>query len=198
MVANFHVLNFDNDKTFYTDSNGLEMQKRILNYRPTWNIEDNYVDDSQKEDITANYYPITSAISMKDKGSDRVFTVMNDRTQGGSALSAGNIEMMQNRRVLADDDRGVAENLDEIDIYGHGYRVPATYYVQIFKEKQRPNLQREVQQLVDLPQSQFYAFKVPGVGYAPPKRRLQQQEAEAPGGAEPSPRIEPASRECAE
>ena len=45
MVANFHVLNFDNDKTFYTDSNGLEMQKRILNYRPTWNIEDNYVDD---------------------------------------------------------------------------------------------------------------------------------------------------------
>jgi len=30
--------NFSNNKTFYTDSNGLELQKRILNYRPTWNL----------------------------------------------------------------------------------------------------------------------------------------------------------------
>ena len=66
---------------------------------------------------------------MKDQKSDRVFTVMNDRTQGGSALSPGNIEMMQNRRINADDDKGVAENLDEVDKFGHGYRVPATYYV---------------------------------------------------------------------
>jgi hypothetical protein len=50
------VDNFDNNQTFYTDSNGLEMQKRILNYRPTWNIEDNYADSL--ENITANYYPI--------------------------------------------------------------------------------------------------------------------------------------------
>lgn len=29
VVPNFHVSNFDNDKTFFTDSNGLEMQKRV-------------------------------------------------------------------------------------------------------------------------------------------------------------------------
>ena len=72
--------NFDNNKTFYTDSNGLEMQKRILNYRPTWNIEENYKNETHIENITANFYPVTSAISMKDINSDRVFTVMNDRT----------------------------------------------------------------------------------------------------------------------
>ena len=45
VVANFHLTNFDNNMTFYTDSNGLEMQKRILNYRPTWNISENYSKD---------------------------------------------------------------------------------------------------------------------------------------------------------
>lgn len=38
VVVEFHVENFDNDKTFYTDSNGLELQKRKLNYRPTWDL----------------------------------------------------------------------------------------------------------------------------------------------------------------
>ena len=38
VIAQFHVNDFVNQGTFYTDSNGLEMQKRILNYRPTWNF----------------------------------------------------------------------------------------------------------------------------------------------------------------
>ena len=29
VVPNFYVANFDNDRTFWTDSNGLEMQKRV-------------------------------------------------------------------------------------------------------------------------------------------------------------------------
>ena len=66
---------------------------------------------------------------MKDASSDRVFTVMNDRAQAGAALFPGNIELMQNRRIDADDDKGVGENLNEVDDYGKGYRVPATYYV---------------------------------------------------------------------
>ncbi len=36
---------------------------------------------------------------MKDINSGRVFTVMNDRSQGGTALSDGNIELMQNRYI---------------------------------------------------------------------------------------------------
>jgi hypothetical protein len=94
VVVNFHVDNFFNNQTFYTDSNGLDMQKRILNFRPTWDIQQDYNDRKTNENITANYYPVNSAISMKDVNSGRVFTVMNDRSQGGSALSDGNIELM--------------------------------------------------------------------------------------------------------
>ena len=94
VVVNFHVDNFFNNQTFYTDSNGIDMQKRILNFRPTWDIQQDYNDRNTNENITANYYPVNSAISMKDVNSGRVFTVMNDRSQGGSALSDGNIELM--------------------------------------------------------------------------------------------------------
>lgn len=38
VIVDFTVKNFDNQQTFYTDSNGLEMQKRILNFRPSWNV----------------------------------------------------------------------------------------------------------------------------------------------------------------
>ena len=39
VVANWQVLDFDNDGVFYTDSNGLEMQKRILDFRPDWTLD---------------------------------------------------------------------------------------------------------------------------------------------------------------
>lgn len=42
-------------------------------------------------------------------------TVMNDRSQGGSVVEKGRIELMQNRRLHGDDNRGVDENLNEID-----------------------------------------------------------------------------------
>lgn len=38
VIVDFEVHGFANNKTFYTDSNGLEMQKRVLNYRPTWDL----------------------------------------------------------------------------------------------------------------------------------------------------------------
>jgi hypothetical protein len=142
VIANFHVDNFDNKQTFYTDSNGLEMQKRILNYRPTWDLVNTNYKDSL-ENVTANYYPINSAISMED--GNRVFTVMNGRSQGGSALAPGNIEFMQNRRIPADDGRGVEEYLDEKDELGNGIRVPATYYVMLFDKSKTAGNQRLVQ-----------------------------------------------------
>jgi hypothetical protein len=139
VVAQFQVEDFINNGTFYTDSNGLEMQKRILNYRPTWDLVNTNYKDSL-ENVTANYFPVQSAISMKDINSERMFTVMNDRSQGGSALSDGTIEFMQNRRIPADDSRGMGEWVNEKDQLGKGIRVPATYHVQIFDNKKTANV----------------------------------------------------------
>jgi len=136
VTANFQIHNFDNNLTFYTDANELEMQKRIVNYRPTWNLSLNYAEENQN--VTANFYPVNSAVTMKD--GDRVFTVMNDRAQGASALTNGHIEFMQNRRIPADDNRGMGEYMNEVDELGHGIRVPATYYIQIFDQSKTASL----------------------------------------------------------
>ena len=87
VTVNFLAPELDNQGVFYTDSNGLAMQKRVLNYRPTWNL-----DLTANQNITANYYPVGSAITIRD--SDWQLTVMNSRSQGGSVIKAGRIELM--------------------------------------------------------------------------------------------------------
>lgn len=78
---------FDNESTFYTDSNGLEMQTRVLNERPDFTYE-------TFETASSNYYPINSALVMRSPSTNMQLTVMNDRSQGGSVLSNGVIELM--------------------------------------------------------------------------------------------------------
>jgi len=56
-------------------------------------------------------------------------TVMNDRSQGGSVIETGTIELMQNRRLFYDDHRGVVEPLNETDSAGYGIQVDALYKV---------------------------------------------------------------------
>jgi hypothetical protein len=65
------------------------MQKRILNFRPTWNLT-----TVQNMNITANYYPIQSAIAIVDEATNMQMVVMNSRSQGGSVLQDGRIELM--------------------------------------------------------------------------------------------------------
>jgi len=114
---------FEANSTFWTDSNGLEMQKRILNYRPTW-------DYSGEQNISSNYYPVSSAIVMRDSNTKRQVTVLNERSQGGSAdLRKSSIELIQNRRTVKDDGRGVGEPLNERDSEGYGIKVYAKYYL---------------------------------------------------------------------
>ena len=79
VVAKWQVLDMDNDSIFYTDSNGLEMQERKVDYRPTWDLKTDMK-------VSANYFPINSAIAIRDKNSSVQMTVMNDRSQGGSSL----------------------------------------------------------------------------------------------------------------
>lgn len=72
VTVNFIAPEIANDGVFYTDSSGLAMQKRVLNYRPTWDLE-----LTAGQNITANYYPIANGIAIVD--GDWQLTVMNDR-----------------------------------------------------------------------------------------------------------------------
>lgn len=63
------------------------MIERKLNYRPTY-------DYTNEEPIAGNYYPVTSRIMIRDKNDLRDFGVINDRSQGGSSLDEGKVELM--------------------------------------------------------------------------------------------------------
>ncbi|XP_005881664.1 PREDICTED: lysosomal alpha-mannosidase, partial [Myotis brandtii] len=89
---------------FFTDSNGREILERRRDYRPTWEL-------NQTEPVAGNYYPVNTRIYITD--GNMQLTVLTDRSQGGSSLSDGSIELMVHRRLLRDDDRGVGEPLLE-------------------------------------------------------------------------------------
>ena len=90
--------------TFFTDSNGREFLKRKRNSRPTWDL-------NVFEPVAGNYYPVNAAIYLEDE--ENALAVVTDRTQGGTSLVDGTLELMVQRRILADDGRGVSEALNE-------------------------------------------------------------------------------------
>jgi len=97
------------DKLWYS-ANGLQMMEKKLNHREQFTMHTN-------QTFSSNFYPITSALATRDQETDLQITVMNDRTQSGSAGLRGNnnIELMQHRRLLIDDSKGLSEPMDERD-----------------------------------------------------------------------------------
>lgn len=82
-----YTTNMRTRNVFYTDSNGRETLERVRDHRPTWNV-------SLSEDISGNYYPVTSKISMKDKTKNMELAILTDRAQGGTSLVNGQLELM--------------------------------------------------------------------------------------------------------
>mmetsp|Transcript_35433 Transcript_35433/g.82180 ORF Transcript_35433/g.82180 Transcript_35433/m.82180 type:complete len:513 (-) Transcript_35433:227-1765(-) len=105
-VVTRYISKISSNATFYTDSNGRDFIQRKLNYRPTWNL-------TQFQPVSGNYYPVNAAIFLEDFKSS--LSVLTDRSQGGTSLKDGVIELMVQRRTNTDDSRGVGEPLDETD-----------------------------------------------------------------------------------
>ena len=102
------------------------MQTRILNHRDTFKYDTD-------QNISANYYPVNSAIALRDFSLNKQATVMTERSTAGSAeLIKGTIEIIQNRRLIGDDNRGVGEPLNETDSQGLGMKFNSKYYLDIF------------------------------------------------------------------
>jgi alpha-mannosidase len=60
--VNFYSPDIKNSGEFFTDSNGLEMQQRKLNSRDGWSMT-----HEPGMNITSNFYPVTSAIAIRDE-----------------------------------------------------------------------------------------------------------------------------------
>eukprot|EP00743_Colponemidia_sp_Colp-15_P004427 GILK01004773.1.p1 GENE.GILK01004773.1~~GILK01004773.1.p1 ORF type:complete len:997 (+),score=226.35 GILK01004773.1:428-2992(+) len=124
---------------FFTDANGLEMQRRIRNQRPSWKT-------TVTEPVASNYYPINSAIYIQDD--QHRLSVLVDRAQGGSSLLDGSVEVMLHRRMVHDDGRGVGEPLNEPGEDGTGLIVRGTHVV-VFSDRQRSgDWQRQLEHAV--------------------------------------------------
>ena len=80
---------------FYTDSNGIKMQKR----------------SNVGNTIQNKIYPVGRAISIKDN--NKKITIYNDRPEGGTSLSDGNLLVVLNRMTSFDDGQGCEEKLYE-------------------------------------------------------------------------------------
>lgn len=96
--------NIDSGEYYYTDLNGMQIIKRKR---------------MDKLPLQANYYPVPSAMYIQDD-SWRL-TILSGQPLGGASLKAGEMELMQDRRLSQDDDRGlghgVLDNLPVLHIF---------------------------------------------------------------------------------
>ena len=84
---------------------------------------------------------------------------MNERSQGGGVIDKGTIELMQNRRLLVDDNLGVDEPLNEENILGIGIQVIAKYYMHVGDlSSSGVSVQRETQLMTDHPMVYFFGM----------------------------------------
>lgn len=83
-----------NKDTFYTDLNGMQMIKRRY---------------FEKLPLQANFYPLPAATYIED--SDARLTLLTSTPLGMAALQPGQLEVMQDRRLSKDDNRGVNQGV---------------------------------------------------------------------------------------
>ncbi|VDP69969.1 unnamed protein product [Echinostoma caproni] len=98
---------------FFTDSSGRDLIQRVRNQRPDWNLPELFNDTHT---IAGNYYPVVNRILIREpktRPASLTMGVYTDRPQGGSSLHTGELELMVHRRLVMDDNLGVAEPLLE-------------------------------------------------------------------------------------
>jgi len=79
--------------------------------------------------VAGNFVPVNLFQTVRDAALQ--LSVIVDRTQAGASLADGELEFMVHRRILADDNRGVGEPLNETGLDGRGLVVRGTHKVQL-------------------------------------------------------------------
>lgn len=96
----------DSGETFYTDLNGLQIIKRRR---------------LEKLPLQGNYYPVPSAIFIED--ANMRLSLLTGQPLGGSSLATGELEIMQDRRLAYDDQRGLGQGVLDNKPVLHIYRL---------------------------------------------------------------------------
>ena len=84
------------EDTFFSDLNGFQMIKRKR---------------YAKLPLQANYYPIPSMAYIQDDKSR--MTLISRTPLGGSSLQSGQLEIMMDRRLMQDDNRGLFQGVTD-------------------------------------------------------------------------------------
>uniref|UniRef100_A0A5K3F4Z1 Alpha-mannosidase n=2 Tax=Mesocestoides corti TaxID=53468 RepID=A0A5K3F4Z1_MESCO len=122
---------------FFTDSMGSSLIRRERVKRPADRVTDVYASlpnhrwsrkfylpVSEVHPIEASYYPVVNRIMLK--GTEYAFAVYTDRSEGGSSLAEGEVELMLHRATVSDDGLGVGEPLTE-RVFGQGLAVKGVH-----------------------------------------------------------------------
>ena len=88
------------------------MQKRVKDFRPTWNLTTSY------EPVSQNYFPL-NALATVTSSHGGMLSLVTDRSQGVASLQVGEMEVMVHRRLFCDDNKGVGEPLNETSNISH-------------------------------------------------------------------------------
>ncbi|CAF1321855.1 unnamed protein product [Rotaria sp. Silwood1] len=138
---------------FYTDANGREVLERKRDYRSTWNY-------TVYENVSGNYYPVASRIWIKDNR--RQMTILTDRSEGGSSMHDGSVELMIHRRTLYDDSQGVGEPMNET-AYGKGLVICGKHFLIVEPPEYSALYHRPIAQ--QLYMSPISTYALPNISY---------------------------------
>ena len=124
LKTNINNIDSKNNKPiFYTDANGIEMIQRKVDIFPFKETTD--------YKVGGNFYPVTSSISIKDENNnddDNIVSVFNDRPQAGTGLLPGSIALVIQRMSYLADNKGLDENLYEIESM-NSYSFKTTHFI---------------------------------------------------------------------
>ncbi|XP_017099273.3 lysosomal alpha-mannosidase-like [Drosophila bipectinata] len=133
---------------FYTDANGRQLLKRVRDQR------EDFTAGLDRQPTAGNYYPITSRIALEDN--NKRIALLNDRSQGGTSMQDGQLELMLHRRLVRDDGLGVGEALDE-EKYGQPLIARGKIYLILSSTDDSTTVERVAEKEIHLPFWKFFS-----------------------------------------
>lgn len=127
----------DSAGAWVSDSNGRDALLRRRNARQSFNY-------TVYEPVAGNFVPVNLFTALSSPGKGLQLSVVTDRTQAGSSMADGSLELMVHRRIQADDSRGVGEPHNETGLDGLGLIVRGVHTVRVDKA---PAAGRELRRL---------------------------------------------------